>query len=571
MRKVAVIVCVTSLCVTLFLGALDIVICITLYDTIGQEFNDYANVGWLMAGYNLPNALFMLLWGRIASLVGLKCSLMASIVIFEAGSLMAGAANSMGMLIGARVISGFGGSGIESLVYGVGTSIVEEKHRARVITVLGIAYMLAEGAGPFVGGGLAEHVSWRWCFYVNLPIGGVALAALGWGYNPAGRAPGRALARFWVRARAFPYGTLLQAQFWRRAAALMVFRLDIPGLALSSGGFALVMLALTFGGNQYAWRSATIVCMFVFGAALLALFMLYDFVVLPRVGARIAGYEPLPLVPWRLAANVPVLTSSLCGFFNCFAFELQSIYLVQYYQLVVNKGPTLASVHLWQMSLPALVSVIASAVVNERFGVVKPLVLAGVVMGFVGSGLLTLVRSDTTLGQSIGFSVLAGASFGCVYQLSLISAQLQVERDDPDFHARFIEVTSYNTFIKTLGFSFAGIVSTTVFTVSLKNLASSHSASVPSFSTVEDLIRYRSENFDGRNSLLGRLLAKSVRNVFYCALVCSALSFLFGLFTSKKRTDITKGAESTELAELCELAEPAEEKPVSKTPTSTLC
>ncbi|CUS20152.1 LAQU0S01e00144g1_1 [Lachancea quebecensis] len=559
MRKIAVILCVTSLCVTLFLGALDIVICITLYDTIGQEFNDFANVGWLMAGYNLPNALFMLLWGRIASLVGLKCSLMASIVIFEAGSLMAGAANSMGVLIGARVISGFGGSGIESLVYGVGTSIVEEKHRARVITVLGTAFMLAEGVGPFVGGGLAEHVSWRWCFYINLPIGGLALAALGWGYNPAGRAPGRALAEFWVRARAYPYGVLVQAQFWRRVAALAVFKLDLPGLALSSGGFALVMLALTFGGNQYAWGSATIVCMFVFGAGLLVLFMAYDFVILPHVGTRITGHAPMPLVPWRLAANVAVLTSSLCGFFNCFAFELQSIYLVQYYQLVVNKGPTLASVHLWQMSVPALVSVIGSAVVNERFGVVKPLIVAGVVMGLVGSGLLTLVGSDTSLGQSIGFSLLAGASFGCVYQLSLISSQLQIERCDADFHSRFIEVTSYNTFIKTLGFSFAGIVSTTVFTVSLRSLTESHRGLVPSFSTVEDIIRYRSENFDGRNSLLGKLLAKSVRNVFYCALVCSALSFVFGVFTSKRRTVITKEEE------------PAEEKLVSTSAASTLC
>ena len=344
-----------------------------------------------MTGYNLPNALCMLLWGRIASLVGLKNSLVASIVIFEAGSLLAALATSMGMLIGGRVIAGFGGSGIETLVFAVGTRMVDEKHRARVVTILGIAYMLAEGAGPFIGGAFAEHVSWRWCFFINIPIGGVALAILCWGYNPAGRTPINALNHYWKSYRKCSWKKVFRLTSLTKVVKLFIYQLDIVGLLLSSGGFALIMLALTFGGNKFAWNSASIICMFTIGIALLGIFMLYDFVVLPYIGRRLENGEAMPLVPWSLACNMPILTSSMAGFFNSFAFELQSIYLVQYYQLVTNEGPVFASIHLWQMSVPALITVIVSAAINEKFGIVKPIIVTGVVFGFIGSGLLTPV------------------------------------------------------------------------------------------------------------------------------------------------------------------------------------
>ena len=144
--------------------------------------------------------------------------------------------------------------------------------------------------------------------------------------------------------------------------------------------------------------------------------------------------------------------------------------------------------------------------------------------------------------------MLAGASFGCVYQLSLLSSQLEVRKDDPEYHKNFIEVTAYNTFIKTMGFSFAGILSTTIFSVSLKNLASSH-VGLPHFSTVEDIMDYRSQHYDGRNSPLGKIMAQSIRNVFYCALACSALSFIFGIFTSSKRTATSRDEQMQEMSE----------------------
>lgn len=152
MKGVSFFLCLLCLCVTLFLAALDIVICVTLYDTVGIKFNDFANVGWLITGYSLANAIATLLWGRLAAMIGLKSSLMYSIVIFEAGSLISALSSSMNMLIAGRIISGLGGSGIESLVFVIGTSIVSPKYRGIIITVLSVSYVIAEGVGPFLGG-----------------------------------------------------------------------------------------------------------------------------------------------------------------------------------------------------------------------------------------------------------------------------------------------------------------------------------------------------------------------------------------------------------------------------------
>ncbi|CAI7088651.1 BBT_collapsed_G0014060.mRNA.1.CDS.1 [Saccharomyces cerevisiae] len=103
---------------------------------------------------------------------------MISVIVFEIGSLISALSNSMATLISGRVVAGFGGSGIESLAFVVGTSIVRENHRGIMITALAISYVIAEGVGPFIGGAFNEHLSWRWCFYINLPIGAFAFIIL---------------------------------------------------------------------------------------------------------------------------------------------------------------------------------------------------------------------------------------------------------------------------------------------------------------------------------------------------------------------------------------------------------
>lgn len=540
MKKVSLFLCLVSLALTLFLAALDIVICVTLYDTIGVKFNDFANVGWLVTGYSLANAIAMLLWGRLAAIFGLKSSLMYSIVIFEIGSLISALANSMNMLIVGRIIAGLGGSGIESLVFVIGTSIVVEKYRGIIITLLSVSYMIAEGVGPFLGGAFTENVSWRWCFYINLPIGALAFVILELAYNPNEQRSNvtrwkTALRNVWN----WDYGKLLTTQYWKGLMRLLAFQLDILGVLLSSAGFTLLMLALSFGGNKFSWNSASLIALFVLSPVFILLFCVYDFKFLPYLNRRLDHVEVRPLLLWSIASNWGVFTSSIAGLFSCFAYSLQSVFLVQYYQMVRNKGPMLASIHLWEFSVPASISAVTMGLLNSHYGTIKPFMLFGVVCGVIGSGLLCMLTGHSTLADSIGYSVLPGLAFGCIFQASLLSAQVQIPQEDPDYNHKFIEVTAFNSFSHAMGFSLGGNMGTMIFIASIKNQVKGSSLKLPAFSTIEELVTYRTTNYDGPTSPLGRIFTIAIRDVFYCALGCYGLAFLFGIFTSSKKTKVS--------------------------------
>ncbi|SCU80779.1 LADA_0B09472g1_1 [Lachancea dasiensis] len=530
--KIVLGLCLASLSLTLFLAALDIVIVITLYDTISEKFHAYGSIGWLVTGYSLANALFTLLWGRLSALFGLKSCLSISILIFEIGSLVVALANSMSMLIAGRVVAGIGGSGIQSLVFVVGTSLVDERNRGLVITVLGMAFMVANAIGPILGGAFTQHATWRWCFYINLPVGGLAFAMLFFFYNPTEKPLAGSLTSKMAAIRRFNYGKLATGQFWADAYRMLFFKLDFVGFALSSTGFVLFLLGLTFGGDKYAWGSSTIIVYLVVGPVLLLLFLLYDFVVLPRLN----NGETLPLLPWSSVAMLGVLTSSIANFFACIGFNMQTVYLIQFYQLVWNSSPTSASLHMWAFLVPCMAVIIAVGNINKRFGAIKPVAVVGVALGTVGSGLLTMQKGSTTLGQTIGYCILPGAAFAAMMQSSMLSAQVQVSKTDPQFRTKFIEVTALNAFAKSLGMAFGGIMATMIFSTSVKNQLADGQISLPQqITNVEALISYHAQHFDGRNSPLARIFTKGVQNVFYGSLGAYALSFVFSLVMSNKR------------------------------------
>ncbi|SCU80781.1 LADA_0B09494g1_1 [Lachancea dasiensis] len=536
MPKLPLVLTLFSLALTLFLAALDIVIVITLYETIGQKFGDFASIGWLVSGYALPSALFTLLWGRLASKFGLKTSLIVSILIFEIGSLIVAVSRSMGMLIGGRVVAGCGGSGIQSLVFVVGTSLVAERNRGFVIMVLGFAFAIAFAIGPVLGGAFTEHVSWRWCFYINLPIGGLAMAMLAFSYNPSDKSLRDTVTSKIRVVRNYRYSQLISREFWPFAFRFIVFELDLIGFALSSTGFVLFMLGMTFGGNEYPWYSGTIISYLTVGGVLILSWFPYDFFILYRWAAlHNNGAQPIPLLRWSLCSLSGMITTSFTVFFGCFAFNMQSVYVVQFYQLVHNSGPTSASMHLWAFLVATILCIILIGKLTSASGQIKPVIVFGVMVGMIGSGLLTLITTSSTTGDTIGYCILPGAAFGCILQGTLLSAQVQIDRESPDVHTLFIEATALNAFSKSLGMAFGGIAATMIFTNSVKDLLKHTTTNLPPFTSIEALIAYRGQNYDGPQSALSRVFVKGIKNVMYAALGCYAVALLFGIFTSSKK------------------------------------
>ncbi|CDH14658.1 related to Azole resistance protein 1 [Zygosaccharomyces bailii ISA1307] len=529
--------CIGSLVLSLFLAALDIMIVVSLVEDVAKKFNGYSKTGWIFAGYSLPNALLALIWGRLACVIGLKTAMLLSIVIFEIGSLVSGVADSMNMLIGGRVIAGIGGSGLQSLCFVIGSQLVEESKRGIVIAYLGSAFGVASIAGPFLGGAFTTHATWRWCFYINLPIGGVAFFVFLMFYNPEGKGSLRnSLKATWTHLKLVKKLKTLHG--WIAFANELAFRFDIIEFILCTAGTVLILLALTFGGNEYRWDSAAIIVMLVIGICLCIAALVYDFYLFPRLPTVKQNPQYSPLLVWPLIKKPGILTPTLGVFFVCAAYMCQLNYIVQFFQLIYNQSAWKASVRLIATMIPTILTVVISGVVNSKFGFVKPIAVLGGISAVVGGGLLTLLTNRSDSSDHIGLLILPGIAFGATIQSGLVSVQLQVDKTSPSAHADFVSVTTLNAFSKDLGFAFGGVICDTVFSVSVANKLHGNGNTWPIHSSNE-LISYRGEYFDGPRSKMGNLISNSIRNVFYMALGLSAIGFLFNLFTSNKMVDLS--------------------------------
>ncbi|QLG72382.1 hypothetical protein HG535_0D00900 [Zygotorulaspora mrakii] len=536
--------CVISLVLSLFLAALDIMIVATLIEDVARQFHDYSNTGWIFSGYTLPNAVLCLLWGRIAAVIGFKSSMLASIFIFEIGSLISGVATSLNMLIGGRVVSGIGGSGIQSLVFVIAFSLVEERKKGIVIAFLSSAFGLSSVAGPFIGGAFTSHVTWRWCFYINLPIGGLAFTVFVLFYNPTGerKTVVSIVKDFFTNSYANMKKLKCLAKFktWKFIVHSLIFQFDIIECIICSAGLVLVLIAFSFGGNKYRWDSGNIIAMFVIGILLIIFALVYDFAIFPRFKTVRGNVQYQPLMKWENFKKPGIFTANSAVFFQSITFSIQMVYLVQFFQLVYNDTAWNAAVHLLAAAIPTVISVMFSGVLNSKTGYIKPITVVGGIFSVVGAGALTRLNNHSTNSQHIGLLILPGLAFGAILQSSMLGCQNQVDKNSPTARIDFISVVTLNNFLKVLGQAFGGIVCETVFSASILNKLKQHNIQLGTESTVNELIIYRGTHFDGATSLMGDLISQSIVDVFYMALGCAALAFISGVLTSNKKNDVRK-------------------------------
>ncbi|CAR21386.1 MDR family MFS transporter [Lachancea thermotolerans CBS 6340] len=533
-------VCFASLALSLFLAALDILIVGTIMETVAAKFNGYSMTGWLVTGYNLPNALLSLLWGRFGTVAGFKTSMLLSIVIFEVGSLIAAAATSMTMLIGGRVISGIGGSGIQTLCFVITSTLVTDRTRGTAISILSCAFAVASVAGPFLGGAFATHVTWRWCFYINLPIGGLAFFFFLFSYNPNGENTFENFKILLGRIKRISYSQLLTVSFYRRLFRTLVFKFDFFEFALSSAGFTLVLLALTFGGNRYDWNSGTIIAYFVVGILLIIASFVYDFVVFDRVKPQTDRIPYLPLLSWNVISKPGVLIPNIANFCTCFCYNMQVVYIVQYFQLVWGDSAWKASIHLIAPVISTVITVLFCGIITRKTGHVKILLVVGGIVIPVASGILTLLGPKSSSSAKIGLLILPGISFGSVMNGSLLSSQLQIQKNHPLFRFDFIAVTTFNAFVKMLGMAFGGIMSNMIFTTSVRNELSKIKPPLPHSQSVDGLISWWYKNYAGRDSAEVHVFMNGIKDVFWAALGLAAIAAVACFCSSNKKVDIEK-------------------------------
>jgi EmrB/QacA subfamily drug resistance transporter len=380
----------SGLMLGMLLAALDQTIVSTALPTIVGDLGGLNHYTWVVIAYILTSTVSMPLYGKLGDLYGRKRLFQFAIVLFVIGSALCGLSQSMLELISFRALQGLGAGGLMVGAMAIIGDIVPPRERGRYQGYIGGVFAVSSIAGPLLGGFFVDNFSWRWVFYVNLPVGAVAF---------------------------FVVGAVLHLP--RRRVA---HRIDILGTALLSLGATALTLALTLGGTEWAWSSNASIGLFVAGPVLIALFLLQE-----RNAAE-------PIIPLHLFRNVIFDAASSAGFIVGLAMFGSIVYLPLFLQIVHGVSPTSSGLRLLPMMASMLITSVVSGRTISKIGRYKVFPVVGMAVTSVGIYLLSQIDPSTgTLGLSIDMIVL-GFGMGMVMQVLVLAVQNAVEYRDLGVH-----------------------------------------------------------------------------------------------------------------------------------------
>ena len=396
-----ILVIMSGLMLGMFLAALDQTIVSTALPTIVGDFHRTDLLSWVITAYLLTSTAATPLWGKAGDLYGRKRVFQLAIVVFLVGSVLCGAAQNMYQLIAFRGIQGIGGGGLISLVFAIIGDVIPPRERGRYQGYFGGVFGLSSVVGPLAGGFFVDNTSWRYIFYINLPLGILALIVT---------------------------NRVLKLPFVKREV-----KIDWAGAGLLVSGVSSILLATQSGGKDYPWGSPQIVGLFALGAAFVIGFVLREKV------------APEPILPLRLFRMQIFSVVAVIAFISGVAMFGALAFLPQYLQLVHGQSATASGL----MLLPLLVGILGCSIGSGRYisstGNYRWFPVVGTAIVAVGLGLLSHVGAHTSL-TVIGLYVFVfGAGLGLFMQVLVIAVQNSVERRDLGVG------TSSVTFFRSMG------------------------------------------------------------------------------------------------------------------------
>jgi len=408
-----------GLLLTMMLAMLDNMIVGTAMPRIVGELGGLAHLSWVVTAYVLASTVSTPLYGKLGDLYGRKRLFVTSIVIFLGGSALSGLSQSMTELITFRALQGLGAGGLIVGVLAIIGDLVPPRERGRYQGYTAGVMAIAMMGGPLVGGFLTDHLSWRWAFYVNLPLGGIAL-------------------------------TLVAATL-RLPRHRVSHRIDYLGAGLLAVGTTALVLLATWGGSRYAWDSAPTVGLAVLGAAAMGALILVE------------QRATEPILPLRLFTDRNFSVSSAMSFLVGFAMFGAVTFLPLYQQTVQNASATNSGELLMPMLAGMLVTSLVAGQLTTRTGRYKVFPILGGVGMTVGMYLLSLLAVGTSRLTSSLYMVVLGVGMGFMMQIVMLIAQNSVGPRDMGV------ASSTNMFFRSVGGSFGVSVFGAIFTSRLRD------------------------------------------------------------------------------------------------------
>jgi EmrB/QacA subfamily drug resistance transporter len=368
-----------SLMLVLLLASLDQTIVATALPTIVGELGGIEHLSWVVTAYLLASTVVGPLYGKFGDIYGRKIVLQIAIVIFLVGSALCGLAQNMGELIAFRALQGIGGGGLIVTTIAVIGDIIPPRERGRYQGFFGAVFGVSTVIGPLLGGFFVDHLTWRWIFYVNLPIGGLALVVIG-------------------------------AVFHSRHAQVR-HQIDYLGAALLASGLSAIVLFTSLGGTTWPWDSVQIVGLMVAGALLIVGFLLVE---------RRASE---PIVPLELFRNRIFVVTSAVGFIVGFALFGAVTYLPLYLQIVKGHSPSSSGLLLTPMMAGLLVTSVGSGQLITRFGRYRPFPIAGTALMTLAMFLLSGIGVSMPVWLTALYMLVLGFGLGMTMQVLVLAAQ----------------------------------------------------------------------------------------------------------------------------------------------------